>query len=290
MMEERWTILRVLEWTTDYFRRKAIEQPRSNAEVLLAHVLGRDRLQLYLTYDQPLAPGELAQYREAIRRRAAREPTQYITGRKEFWSMELEVTPSVLIPRPETELLVEKALELLKGSTKHVLDLGTGSGAIAIALARECPLLRIVATDRSREALQVARRNALRHQLAHRISFVAGDLFSCFSPSRPTFDVIVSNPPYLSDSDYDQLAPEVRDHEPKGALWGGEDGLAAIRLILAGAFSHLGEGGSLLLEIGAGQSERIQNMPELDFTDKMVELYRDYSGVERILHIRRKDR
>ena len=146
-MEERWTVLRVLQWTAEYFGRKGVEQPRAGAEVLLAHVLGMERIQLYLNFDRPLAPDELASYRELIRRRAAREPTQYITGRQEFWSLEFAVTPDVLIPRPETELLVEKALELVRGSSKRVLDLGTGSGAIAVALAHECKTIQVVATD-----------------------------------------------------------------------------------------------------------------------------------------------
>ena len=176
-MEERWTVLKVLQWTTEYFGLKGIDQPRASAEVLLAHVLGMERIQLYLNFDRPLAPAELASYRELIRRRAAREPTQYITGKQEFWSLDFEVTPAVLIPRPETELLVEKALELVRGTAKRVLDLGTGSGAIAIALAHECPTIQVVATDKSCAALLVARRNAFRHHVEERIALVATDLF-----------------------------------------------------------------------------------------------------------------
>ncbi len=164
-MEERWTVLKVLQWTTEYFTLKGIDQARASAEVLLAHVLGVERIQLYLNFDRPLAADELASYRALIRRRAAREPTQYIIGKQEFWSLEFEVTPAVLIPRPETELLVEKALALTRDTSKRVLDLGTGSGAIAIALAHECPNLRVVATDSSCAALLVARRNAARHHV-----------------------------------------------------------------------------------------------------------------------------
>lgn len=162
--EAPWTILKVLQWTTGYFQRQEIEQARANAEVLLAHVLGLERIQLYLRHDQPLTGDELAKFREVVRRRAAREPTQYITQKQEFWSLDFEVTPSVLIPRPETELLVELAAEILGTASAHVLDLGTGSGAIAVALAHQCPNLAVVAIDSSPAALEVARRNAVRHR------------------------------------------------------------------------------------------------------------------------------
>ena len=148
-MDEKWTVLKVLQWTTAFFERKHLEQPRASAEVLLAHVLRMERLQLYLNFDRPLTSAELTAYRATIQRRAAREPTQYITGKQEFWSLELEVTPAVLIPRPETEVLVERTLELAGDSGKCVLDLGTGSGAVAVALAHERPNLKIIASDRS---------------------------------------------------------------------------------------------------------------------------------------------
>ena len=169
-MEETWTILKVLQWTSGYFSRHGIEQPRANAEVLLAHVLGKERIELYLHFDQPLSTLELTRYRQAIKRRAAREPAQYITQKQEFWSLEFEVNPSVLIPRPETELLVEMALEFLGNTRQKVLDLGTGSGAIAVAMAMERPAADIVATDASCDALQVAKRNAIRHGVSDRIT------------------------------------------------------------------------------------------------------------------------
>jgi release factor glutamine methyltransferase len=286
-MEERWTVLKVLQWTTEYFRLKDVEQPRASAEVLLAHVLGMERIQLYLNYDRPLIPGELASYRELIRRRAAREPTQYITGKQEFWSLEFEVTPAVLIPRPETELLVEKALELVQGSSKRVLDLGTGSGAIAIALAHECPAIRVIATDRSCTALLMARRNASRHHVDDRITCVASDLFGGFSPSRALFDVIISNPPYIGEKEFPHLAAEIIQYEPSAALLAGPQGLAVIRLIIGAAPTHLNREGSLLIEIGAGQAEilnaELTQEPLIDH----FEFIRDYSGVLRVLHIRK---
>jgi|WetSurMetagenome_2_1015567.scaffolds.fasta_scaffold40268_2 release factor glutamine methyltransferase len=286
-MEERWTVLRVLQWTAEYFGRKGIEQPRAGAEVLLAHVLGMERIQLYLNFDRPLAQDELASYRELIRRRAAREPTQYITGRQEFWSLEFSVTPDVLIPRPETELLVEKALELVRDSSKRVLDLGTGSGAIAIALAHACKTVQVVATDYSWAALQVARGNATRHHVNERIALVASDLFDGFSSSGPLFDVIISNPPYIGEEEYRHLAPEINCYEPRTALLAGPLGLAFIRRIIGEAPAYLKRGGSLLVEIGAGQAEILY--PELseEPLGDHFEFFPDYSGIQRILHLRR---
>jgi release factor glutamine methyltransferase len=285
-MEDRWTILKVLQWTTEYFRLKDIEQPRASAEVLLAHVLRMDRIQLYLNHDRPLIPRELASYRELIRRRADREPPQYITGKQEFWSLELEVTPDVLIPRPETELLVEEALKLVRGSSKRVLDLGTGSGAIAIALAHECPTIRVIASDRSWKALLVARRNASRHHLEERIAFAAADLFGCFQISDGPFDIIVSNPPYISEKELPYLAPEIVRYEPNTALLAGPQGLSLIRRIIEEAPFHLTPEGSLLTEIGAGQAETLHNDLSQNPLIDHFKFIKDYSGVLRLLHIR----
>jgi len=286
-MEESWTVLKVLQWTTEFFGRKAIDQPRAGAEVLLAHVLGMERIQLYLNFDRPLTPDELASYREVIRRRAAREPTQYITGKQEFWSLEFEVTPAVLIPRPETELLVDRALELIRDSSKRVLDLGTGSGAIAIALAHECPTIRVIATDKSYVALRVAGRNACRHHVDDRIAFVATDLFGGFSHCSAPFDVIISNPPYIGEKEFPHLAPEVIEYEPNAAFLGGPEGLGVIRRIIREAPTYLKGGGSLLMEIGAGQAEGLRAELNNEAFHDHVEFIRDYSGVLRIVHMRR---
>jgi release factor glutamine methyltransferase len=288
-MEEDWTILKVLQWTTGYFSRKSIEQPRANAEVLLAHTLGVERIQLYIRYDQPLNTGELARFREAVRRRAAHEPTQYITREQEFWSLSFQVTPSVLIPRPETELLVEEALKILQDSPHgRVLDLGTGSGAIAVALAHERPSLHVVATDRSPEALAVARKNAVRHSVQDRISFTAMDLFGALRPSHPLFDLIVSNPPYIGDAELSGLSPEILHHEPTAALrGGGPNGLDIIRKILADAHTHLVSGGSILLEIGMGQAEVLSEEPPGNSHWEQFEFIKDYSGILRVLRTRK---
>jgi len=285
-MEETWTILRVLRWTTDYFRRKGLSQPRADAEVLLAHVLETERIQLYLHYDQPLSPHELAGYREVLKRRANREPTQYITGRQEFWSLDLEVSPAVLIPRPETELLVEICLKLLKKSPAHVLDLCTGSGAIALALAKERKDLRIVATDKSLEAVALARRNAARNGLEHRIDFVVTDLFSGLQSNAGRFDAILSNPPYVGDAEFPGLAPEVRDHEPELALrGGGPEGVDMLARILDEFDRYLEPGGALLLEIGHNQKEILTERARHLAGAPMFEFHKDYSDLTRILHI-----
>ncbi len=285
-MEETWTILRVLHWTTDYFKRKGLAQPRADAEVLLAHVLNTERIQLYLRFDQPLGPHELATYRDAVKRRAGREPTQYITGKQEFWSLDLEVSPAVLIPRPETELLVELGLELLPKPGSKVLDLCTGSGAVAIALAKEREDLSIVATDRSVDAITLAKRNAARNGLEHRIEFVVMDLFSALRSSEACFDCIVSNPPYIGDEEIPALAPEVRDHEPMLALiGGGPAGIGVLSRILADFHPFLEPGGSLLLEIGATQKETLAEKAHALPGRPAVAFHKDYAGLTRILQI-----
>jgi release factor glutamine methyltransferase len=289
-MEETWTILKLIQWTTQYFAGKGIAQPRADAEVLLAYVLGMERIQLYLKYDQPLQSVELTAYRNAIRRRAAQEPVQYITGHQEFWSLDLEVSPAVLIPRPETEILVERALTLLKengNTTPVVLDVGTGSGAIAIALAHELPMLQIIAVDVSPAALAVAGRNAARHRVAERIHLVSMDLFSALSDSRTHFDLIVSNPPYIANSELAGLAPEIVEREPHTALLGGPQGLTIIRRILEDAWCVLKPGGSVLVEIGQGQAGTLAGELEANPRYHGVQFINDHAGIARILQVRR---
>jgi release factor glutamine methyltransferase len=286
-MEDQWTVLKVLQWTTEYFRDRGLAQPRADAEVLLAHALGVERIQLYLNYDKPLAPEELARFRGFVRRRAAFEPAQYITGKQEFLSLEFKVSPAVLIPRPETEVLVEKALETAGDKPCLVLDLGTGSGAIAVALAHERAGMRVVATDKSWAAIEVARTNAVQNGVSDRICFVVMDLFEAVSP-RPLFDIIVSNPPYVSDTEILDLAPEIANYEPHSALrGGGQQGLALIRKILARFQAYLKPQGSFLMEIGQGQAEMLEE--ELSsYSSAGFEFIEDYSGIKRVLHVRGK--
>ncbi|MBW2101229.1 MAG: peptide chain release factor N(5)-glutamine methyltransferase [Deltaproteobacteria bacterium] len=259
MNPRRWTIKRLLEVTAEYLKTKGIENPRLDAEVLLAQTLGLDRVGLYLRLDQPLTEKELSGYRSLVRRRAAREPLQYITGRQEFWSLAFKVTPDVLIPRPETEVLVEEALRRIpagaQGMPLRILDLGTGCGAVAVAVAKEREHARVWATDISSGALSVAEENAALHGVAGRITFLPGNLFAPLAGLGLFFHLIVSNPPYVRSDELAELAPEVRDFEPPGALDGGPDGLAIVREILTRAPDYLAPGGWVLVEMAPPQEQ-----------------------------------
>lgn len=285
MPEESWTVLKLLQWTTDYFQRNNVPEPRTSAEVLLAHVLAEDRLFLYLNYDRPMETSELAAYRACIKRRLGGEPNQYITGLQEFWSLPLRLSPDVLIPRPETEVLVEAVLEFLDKADPNVdiLDLGTGSGAIAIALARELPAARIVATDLSMAALQLAQENAKLNQVDERILFVRGDMFAAIPGASQKFKVVVTNPPYISHAEISELPREIRDFEPHHALEGGPDGLAAIRLIIAEAHTVLYQAGALFMEMGADQTESVSALVRDSQRYESYRIIKDYSGLDRVL-------
>jgi release factor glutamine methyltransferase len=290
MPEESWTVLKLLQWTTDYFQRNNVPEPRTSAEVLLAHVLAEDRLFLYLNYDRPMETSELAAYRACIKRRLGGEPNQYITGLQEFWSLPLRVSPDVLIPRPETEVLVEAVLEFLDKADSNVdiVDLGTGSGAIAIALARELPAARIVATDLSMAALHLAQENAKLNQVDERIFLVRTDMFAGILGGLQKFKVIVTNPPYISHAEIAKLPPEIRDFEPHHALEGGPDGLTAIRHIIAQAPTVLSRAGALFMEIGDGQAESVSALVTDNQHYESYRIIQDYSGLDRVLVAIRK--
>ena len=285
MPEESWTVLKLIQWTTDYFQRNNVPEPRTSAEVLLAHVLAEDRLFLYLNYDRPMETSELTAYRACIKRRLEGEPNQYITGLQEFWSLPLRVSPDVLIPRPETEVLVEAVLEFLDKADPNVdiLDLGTGSGAIAIALARELPAARIVATDLSMAALRLAQENAKSNQVDERIFFVRGDMFAAIPGSSQKFKVVVTNPPYISHAEMSELPREIRDFEPHHALEGGSDGLTAIRHIIAEAPTVLSQAGALFMEMGAEQAENVTALVRDSQRYESYRIVKDYSGLNRVL-------
>jgi release factor glutamine methyltransferase len=285
MPEEPWTILKLLHWTTDYFKRNKVAEPRASAEVLLAHLLSQDRLFLYLNYDRPMEAEELVAFRTLVKRRLSGEPNQYITGVQEFWSLPFRVSPDVLIPRPETEVLLETVLEFL-GSSHHevrVLDLGTGSGAIAVSLARELGVITIVATDSSMAAVKLAHENALLNQIDNKIHFVCADMISAFSSTSAKFTVVATNPPYLSHPELSKLSPEIRDYEPRYALDGGPDGLAAIRRIIKEAPTLLSQAGALIMEIGADQAESVSTLVENSQRYESYRIIRDYSGLDRVL-------
>jgi release factor glutamine methyltransferase len=282
---ETWTLLRLVRWTTGYFQEHDIESARSEAEILLAHCLGMRRIDLYLNYDQPLVEAELANFKALIKRRVAREPLAYITGTREFWSMELAVGPSVLIPRPETECLVEAVLPVLDdpgGQPKRVLDLGTGSGAISIALAREHPEHRYVAMDRSPAALRIARENARAHRVDRCIQWFCGDWDAALADRGHGFDLIVSNPPYICSGDMAALQPEIRLHEPVSALDGGEDGLLYLRQIIASAHGYLRGGGLLALEMGCDQADAARSIAARAGCYDAIRILKDYSGLDRV--------
>jgi len=255
--EKIWTILELLRWTTDHFAKQGIETARLDAECLLAHALGVDRLRLYVEFDKPLAPAERAGFRELVRQRAdLRIPVSQLVGRREFWSLSLTVTKDVLTPRPETETLVEAALELApeRDAELRILDVGTGSGAVALALASDRPKALVTATDVSPAALAVARANAERLELSGRLRFVEGSLFEPLADER--FDLVVSNPPYLSNEAGVVHARELA-HEPPLALFAEEQGLALLRALAQGVGERLLPGGAAAFEVSPEQADRM---------------------------------
>ncbi|WP_163777680.1 peptide chain release factor N(5)-glutamine methyltransferase [Myxococcus vastator] len=256
MSSDPWTIRKVLTWTTQHFEKRQVDAPRLTAEILLSHVLGLSRVRLYVDLDRPLSKEELGAYRALIERRMAGEPTQYLTGVREFYNRPFKVDARVLIPRPETELLVEAALRLLpKDAPGRALDVCTGSGCIAISLAAERPQATVIATDLSPDACALARENAQALGVADRVTVLQGDLFAPV-PAGERFQVVVSNPPYIASEEIAGLSAEVR-REPKLALDGGPDGLVAVRRVVTGARQWLEPGGLLAMEIGEDQGPAV---------------------------------
>jgi release factor glutamine methyltransferase len=261
MSEEPWTVRRVLGWTTQHFEKLGLDSPRLTAELLLAHVLRTSRVRLYTNLEQPLEPSELAAYRGLIARRAAGEPTSYLTGTREFYGRTFAVDPRVLVPRPETELLVGAVLQAVpRDAEVRILDLCTGSGCVGITLALERTRARLLATDASPGAVEVARANAAALGAADRFEARLGDLFAPLAGESP-FDVVVANPPYVPVGELPTLSPEVR-REPSLALDGGPDGLDVVRRIAAEAPRRLVPGGLLALEIGDGQGPAVHSLLE----------------------------
>ncbi|MDA8124193.1 MAG: peptide chain release factor N(5)-glutamine methyltransferase [Deltaproteobacteria bacterium] len=261
--------------------------PRLDAEVLLMHFLKIDRLGLVLHPERRLSEAEATAFAAWVARRCGGEPVAYVTGEKEFWSLTFAVNPAVLIPRPETECLVEEALACCgSGAASRIIDIGTGSGAIAVALASELPRAQIAATDLSPAALTVARRNAVRHGLAERIEFLQGDLFA---EAEGPFDLICSNPPYITDEDYRLLPAGIREFEPQGALIAGPDGLDVLCRIIREGVRRLSPGGTMLLEIGDGQKESVEALfRDGGFYDN-IRFRADYGGIDRVAIARRKE-
>jgi len=286
MTNDVWTIRRVLGWTTGFFERKAIETARLDAELLIADALSIQRMQLYLDIDKPLADNELAAIRARVERRGTYEPVAYILGTKGFWSLDLMVDQRVLIPRPETERLVELALKAL-GDTEApaIADIGCGSGCIALALADERPGAIIHAVDASPDALAVARANGER--LEKTIHWHQGDLLG---PIEGPLDMVVSNPPYIPTADIATLMPDVLQHEPSMALDGGVDGLDLIRRLVSEAADRLRSGGFLLFEIGSDQGETAKAVVEAHGAFGDVVVHPDYAKLDRVIAATRLER
>jgi release factor glutamine methyltransferase len=336
-----WTILAILRWTADYFRTKGVSEARASAEILLAHTLSVSRLDLYLRYDQPLNPEELARFKALMVRRREGEPVAYLTGHREFWSLDFQVTPAVLIPRPETETLVAAALEaakdfggggegriappLIKNSPKPSpptssggdagaglkpaptrehhpktqnlkpatsplwgAEVGVGSGAVVIALAKELPSMAWVGLDRSGPALAVARANARRHAVLDRVHWLGSDLLAALKPAA-TFALLVANLPYVPRAAWERLPREIKAFEPRQALLGGEDGLDLIRPLIRQAPHYVKGGGWVLLEVGDQQAPQVAALVAETGAYDRIETVKDFSGMERVVRARRRD-
>jgi release factor glutamine methyltransferase len=288
-----WTVRRLLEWTTPFFTRKGVDSPRLSAELLLAHVLAVPRIKLYTDYERPLDAGQLGVYRDLVRRAAEEEPVAYLTGRAHFFSLEFSVSRDVLIPRPDTETLVENVIQLIRNradfASPRVLDLCTGSGCIAAAIAHNVKDAVVVATDISPAAVAIARENLEHLGLASRVVVEEGDLFAPLQRmiDRQPFHLLVANPPYIPTGQIAQLDRSVREYEPLAALDGGPDGMAIHRRILAESPGHLFPGGQIFLEIAFDQAELARQIAgeHAEFGD--VRILKDQAGNHRVMTARR---
>ena len=283
-MSKQPTVRDILQKTEAYLRDKNVDSPRLSAQLLLAHGLGLDRMGLFLDMDRPLKAGELDAVRPLAARRGRGEPVAYIVGEREFFSLAFEVTPDVLIPRPETEMIVEEAVRLFPGDAElSIADLGAGSGCIGVTLATRFPAARVTALDVSAAALAVARRNAARHGVAERMEFLEA-AFTDLPPVSGGYGLIVSNPPYVSQDEYAALSPEVAAFEPKTALVPGPGGLEAYPAVVASAFKRLAPGGVLMLEIGWKQGQDVKHLLEaVEFGFEGVAVLPDLAGHDRMV-------
>lgn len=282
---EEWTVGRLLEWTAGWLRGREADSPRLDAEVLLASVLGCQRIELYTRFDEVVADEPKAAFRELVKRRGHGEPVAYLTGTKEFFSLSFRVTRDVLVPRPETESLVVRSLDLCRGlAGARIVDVGTGSGAIAVVLARHLPNASITAIDISPQAVAIARENVVAHGVADRVRVLEGDLLSGL-PEEETFDLIVSNPPYIREDEFAGLPRDVRDFEPRGALVAGPRGVEPLERLAGMAADRLVTGGWLLVEIGPQRAseEVLAATPHLQAASTLP----DDAGIPRIVQARR---
>jgi release factor glutamine methyltransferase len=291
LSEAPWTIGRLLNWTTDFLREKGAENPRLDAEVLLAHARGSKRIELYTAFEEPAGDELRERFRALVKERAAGKPVAYLVGQREFFSLPFEVTPDVLIPRPETELLVVRALDIAKslgGSQCLIADVGTGSGILAVTLAKHLKQSQVTAIDKSAAALSVAQRNAARHGVGERIEFVEGDLFDNVDAAE-RFDFVVSNPPYITTEEMAGLADDVRRYEPVVALDGGTGGTSVIERLLPQAAGRLAPGGWLLMETSPTIARRVEQLVEATPELKRHPTQKDLAGLARVVQAQRRE-
>jgi len=280
---ESWTIGRLIAWTTDFLRRSGSESPRLEAEILLAHALGWPRVKLYMNINEEVGAAGRTEFRNLVRKRSEGVPVAYLVGHKEFYSLDFEVSPAVLIPRPDTETLVMTFLELAKPVADPLcVDVGTGSGCVPVACAMHHPTARFVAIDISVPAAELASRNFAKHALAERIEVRVGNLLEPLKPEESP-DFILSNPPYIPSTEIPKLERNVRDYEPHSALDGGPDGLDIVRSLVDQAAAKLKSGGKLLIEIGFDQGESVRALYLEDPNWKSVELRKDLGGIPRVI-------
>lgn len=289
--ERRWSVIELLNATREFLVSKEFQNPRTNAELLLGHTLGLSRIDLYLQHDRPVSDEERGRFRELLMRRLRHEPPQYIVGETEFYGIRMQVKPGVLIPRPETEIVAEKAIDILKNRVAQsennapirALDIGTGTGNLAIALAAQVENVIVEATDISEKALDLALENAARANVADRVHPRFWDIFSdrIPSPLHPPYSLVVSNPPYVAENEFNALPPEIKDFEPTGALVGGEDGLRFYRRFVELAEQLLEKNGAFVVEIGETQAESVCEI--FDKTFRRVNVFRDLSDKERVV-------
>ncbi len=292
MQMKTWTISELIKKTGDYLHKKGIRTSRIDSELLLAHCLNKDRIDLYMEFESPVTPEELSVYRDAVMRRAEREPVAYILGFKEFWSTRIIVTKGVLIPRPETELLIEEAIRIIRSEWSDdeqlsILEIGTGSGAIPIAMAKEIDNAVIFSVDKSPDALKVARLNINSDDFFSRIKLVCGDSLCAFK-YQARFDIILSNPPYIRSDEIDGLEPEVKTFEPREALDGGRDGLDFYRKWIPEIAAFLKKNGWLILEIGDSQAKAVTKILISSACYNKINVVKDYSKQDRIIVAQRK--
>lgn len=282
-----WTIKKLLNWITEHFTEKGLDSPRLNAELLLSHVLDMKRIELYTQFDKPLSKKQLDELHGLVRRAGQNEPIAYLVGKTEFYSLQLNVAPDCMIPRPETELLVERAIEFLRKRTggQFVCDLCTGCGCIAVAIAKNYPAAHILATDISDAALAVAAQNLEKYELQGRIQLRCGDLFDPIMPQLDVskFDLIVCNPPYVSAAEYEKLDKNIKDYEPKSALFAGEDGLDIYRRIAEKVDQFLKPDAALMLEIGYGQGQAVRELLDQTGVFGEIKIERDFSDNDRVV-------